>query len=83
MSEPDKALLIVDVQNDFCPGGAYPVRYGDEVVDPINKLLKYARNNKWLVVFSRDWHPADMPGTKHCIQNTFGAKFHPNHQKNQ
>ena len=38
-----KALLIVDVQNDFCPGGGYPVPRGDEVVKPLNKLIKHAK----------------------------------------
>ena len=59
----------------FYPRGGYPVPRGDEVVEPINKLIKYARANGWLIVFSRDWHPA---GTSHCVENTDGAKFHPN-----
>jgi len=69
------ALIVEDVQNDFMPGGGYPVPKGDEIVAPINKLLKYTRNNNWLVVFSRDWHPVGM---NHCVKNTEGAKFHPN-----
>lgn len=73
----NKALIVVDVQNDFCPGGLYPVPNGNEIVDPINKLIDYARNKHWFIAFSRDWHPVNMPGTKHCIQNTEGAKFHP------
>lgn len=69
------ALIVEDVQNDFLPGGAYPVPKGDEVIEPINHLISYARDKGWLVVFSRDWHPVGM---NHCVKNTEGAKFHPN-----
>jgi len=76
-----KAVLIVDVQNDFCPGGSYPVPHGDEVVKPLNKMINYAKKNGWLIAASRDWHPEytkDMDGwTPHCIQNTKGAQYHP------
>lgn len=80
-----KALLIVDVQNDFCPGGALPVTDGDKVVEPINKMIEYAHKNGWLVVASRDWHPRVTSHFKdyggrwpvHCVQNTKGAEFHP------
>lgn len=72
-----KALIVVDVQNDFCPGGLYPVPEGDSVVEPINKLLAYARDHDWYIAFSRDWHPVDMTGSRHCIQGTTGAEYHP------
>lgn len=50
-----EALVVVDVQNDFCPGGALAVRGGDEVVPFIN-----AARNRWaFVVFTQDWHPAN------------------------
>ncbi|MDA8425568.1 MAG: bifunctional nicotinamidase/pyrazinamidase [Treponema sp.] len=49
------ALLVVDVQNDFCPGGALAVPGGDEVIGPINRLIPAFRH----VVLSQDWHPAD------------------------
>jgi nicotinamidase/pyrazinamidase len=52
-----KALLIIDVQNGFCPGGHLPVPGGDEVVPVINDLI--ARGNYDLVVASQDWHPAN------------------------
>jgi nicotinamidase/pyrazinamidase len=55
-SETD-ALIIADVQNDFCPGGALAVPYGDEVVPVINRLLEH----RWLSVATMDWHPAE-----HC-----------------
>lgn len=75
------ALLIVDVQNDFCPGGALAVPYGDEVVAPINRLLQYS----WLAVATKDWHPAEHcsfqaqggPWPPHCVQGTMGAELHP------
>lgn len=80
-----KALLVVDVQNDFCPGGALAVMDGDKVVGPINTMIEYARKNGWLVIASRDWHPVVTSHFKdyggiwpvHCVQNTFGAAFHP------
>jgi len=53
-----KALLIIDVQNDFCPLGALAVPKGDEVVPVINNLMKTFFKNDWLVVGTQDWHPA-------------------------
>ena len=50
----DVALIVVDVQNDFCPGGALAVSGGDEVVAPINRLIQKFEN----VVLTQDWHPA-------------------------
>ncbi len=72
-----KALLIVDVQNDFCPGGALAAPNGDEVVPVINELMsKFS-----VVVASKDWHPEDSVHFEnwplHCVQNTKGAEFHP------
>jgi nicotinamidase/pyrazinamidase len=61
MSSEDTALIIVDVQNDFCPGGAMGVEGGDEVVAPINRLQKLTGGNGqriWKkVVATEDWHP--------------------------
>ncbi len=79
------ALLIVDVQNDFCPGGSLAVPNGDEVVEPLNIMIERALKEGWSVIASRDWHPRETRhfiefGGKwpaHCIQNTPGAKFHP------
>ncbi|MDD3647389.1 MAG: isochorismatase family protein [Candidatus Dojkabacteria bacterium] len=76
-----KALLIVDVQNDFCPGGSYPVKKGDRVIGPINKALAFARKSNWKLFASRDWHPVDVfkdkPASAHCIVGTKGAEYHP------
>jgi nicotinamidase/pyrazinamidase len=79
-----KALLIVDVQNDFCPGGALAVPEGDKIVPALNKYIKIFSKNKLPIFASRDWHPKktkhfkDFGGLwpKHCIQDTRGARFH-------
>ncbi|HKP12803.1 MAG TPA: bifunctional nicotinamidase/pyrazinamidase [Blastocatellia bacterium] len=77
----DAAFILVDVQNDFCPGGALAVAEGDQVVAVINRLMPHFG----LVVSTLDWHPADHvsfreqggPWPPHCVQNTFGAELHP------
>jgi nicotinamidase/pyrazinamidase len=84
-SNNKQALIVVDVQNDFCPGGALAVAHGDEVVAPLNKLIREFLQRGDPVYKSRDWHP---PTTKHfqayggtwpvhCVQGTPGAEFHP------
>lgn len=76
-----KALVVVDVQNDFCPGGSLAVSDGSLVVEPINRMIDLAKKNNWEIYFSRDWHPAKTKHFKkwpvHCVRNTPGAKFHP------
>lgn len=71
------ALIIVDVQNDFCPGGALAVPEGDAVVPLINRIAA----NFDVVVASQDWHPKDTAHFKkwpaHCVRDTKGAAFHP------
>src|SRR5437667_258948 len=79
------ALLIVDVQNDFCPGGALAVREGDQVVPVLNRWIGRAEAQRIPIFASRDWHPPDHisfkarggPWPPHCVQNTKGAAFHP------
>ncbi len=83
--DANDALIVVDVQNDFCPGGALAVVDGDSTVPGINKLLpRFA-----VCVFTRDWHPADHCSFSsaprfvdkswplHCVADTPGAQFHP------
>ncbi|MFO8019743.1 MAG: bifunctional nicotinamidase/pyrazinamidase [Promethearchaeia archaeon] len=53
------ALLIVDMQYDFVPGGALAVEGGDEIIDDINKLGKKFKNNDYHIVLTQDWHPED------------------------
>jgi len=84
-NEKKQALIIVDVQNDFCPGGTLAVAHGDEVVAPLNKLIAEFLERGAPIFKSRDWHPAktkhfaDFGGTWpiHCVQGTKGAEFHP------
>ena len=79
------ALVVVDVQNDFCPGGALPVAEGDKVVPVLNAYIERFQAEGAPIIFTRDWHPADHssfiaqggPWPPHCVQNTEGAKFHP------
>lgn len=83
MSVP-KALLIVDVQHDFCPGGALPAQGGDEVVPVLNEYARIFKEAGHPVYASRDWHPEDSahfeerggPWPPHCIQGSEGAEFH-------
>lgn len=81
----NRALIVVDVQNDFCPRGSLAVANGDEVVAPLNKLIKEFLDRGEPVYKTRDWHPAQTRhfaiygGTwpVHCVQETRGAEFHP------
>jgi nicotinamidase/pyrazinamidase len=85
MTTPKRALIVVDVQNDFCPGGTLAVPHGDEVVGPLNEVIDEFLERGEPVYKSRDWHPpttkhfADYGGVwpVHCVQNTKGAEFHP------
>jgi nicotinamidase/pyrazinamidase len=84
-----EALLIIDVQNDFVPGGALPVPRGDEVIPRINELIDSGRFE--LLVATRDWHPPDHrsfaaqggPWPPHCVQGTPGAELHPDLNKDR
>lgn len=79
------ALVLVDIQNDFCPGGALPVTDGDKVVGPANELLRYFAEKGLPIFLTRDWHPANHssfndfggPWPTHCVAETKGAAFHP------
>jgi nicotinamidase/pyrazinamidase len=78
------ALLLIDVQKDFCPGGALPVPGGDKVVDALNRYIRAAVADGMPIYASRDWHPAVTvhfakyggQWPVHCVQNTEGATFH-------
>jgi len=79
------ALLIVDVQNDFCPGGTLAVPAGDRVIEPLNRLSACFAAAGLPILASRDWHPPVTRHFKayggiwppHCIQESAGAAFHP------
>ncbi len=78
------AVLVVDLQNDFCPGGALGVQGGDAVIAPLNRVMKWAAEHGSPIYLTRDWHPRDAPHFKeyggiwpvHCVQGTPGAAFH-------
>lgn len=77
------ALIVIDIQNDFLPGGALAVENGDTVIPVLNEYIRIFKMKHLPIVASRDWHPANhcsfssQGGTwpPHCIENTEGAKF--------
>jgi len=79
-----EALIVVDVQNDFCPGGALAVAGGDEIVAVLNRVIAEFKQAGLPVIATRDWHPQRTThfntygGTwpPHCVQGTHGAEFH-------
>lgn len=76
-------LIVVDVQNDFCPGGALPVDKGDQIIPRLNRVIDAFERSEFPLFFTRDWHPRDHisfekqggPWPPHCVQGTFGAEF--------
>jgi nicotinamidase/pyrazinamidase len=82
---PDDALIVVDVQLDFCPGGALPIERGDEVVPVLNRWITAAAKAGLPICASRDWHPRHHLSFResggewpvHCVQDSPGARFHP------
>ena len=81
----DDALLIVDVQKDFCSGGSVPVHKGDKVIPILNRYIELFGRVGAKVYATRDWHPPNhisfMPQggrwPPHCVRGTQGAEFHP------
>jgi nicotinamidase/pyrazinamidase len=81
--QPTDALIIIDVQNDFCPGGSLAVTGGDEVVPVLNQYIEQFRRAKLPIFATRDWHPENTRHFKthgglwppHCVQGTKGAEF--------
>jgi nicotinamidase/pyrazinamidase len=79
-----RALIIVDLQNDFCPGGALAVAEGDRIVPVVNELAARFQRAARPVIATQDWHPPDHvsfahrggPWPVHCVQGTAGADFH-------
>jgi nicotinamidase/pyrazinamidase len=77
------ALIIIDVQNDFCPGGSLAVTGGNEVVPVLNQYIERFARAKLPIFATRDWHPENTRHFKihgglwppHCIQGTQGAEF--------
>jgi nicotinamidase/pyrazinamidase len=85
MTRGSYALIVVDVQNDFCKGGALAVKGGDEVIAPLNNLIDALVTSDVPIFFTRDWHPRNHcsfrayggPWPPHCVKDTKGAAFHP------
>ncbi len=86
MPDVGDALLVVDVQNDFLPGGSLAVPRGDEIVPVLNRCLALFTKKALPVYASRDWHPANHcsfraqggPWPPHCMADTHGAEFAAN-----
>ncbi len=84
-AEKGDALVIVDLQRDFLPGGALPVPHGDQVVPVMNSYIRLFRDAGLPIVATRDWHPSNHCSFKeqgglwppHCVQGTPGAQFAP------
>jgi nicotinamidase/pyrazinamidase len=79
------ALVIVDAQNDFCPGGALAVADGDQIMQALNRYIDIFSKAHCPIFATRDWHPAKTshfkdyggPWPVHCVQESYGAEFHP------
>ncbi len=80
---PEEALIVVDMQRDFMPGGALPVPEGDRIIPVVNECIRKFKERGALIVATRDWHPENHisfkerggPWPKHCVQGTEGAEF--------
>lgn len=83
--EGKRALIVVDIQRDFCPGGSLPVTNGDKIIPAVNRLVDRFEKAGLPIFFTRDWHPSNHisfranggPWPPHCVQGTPGANFHP------
>ncbi len=85
--QPDRksVLLLVHLQNDFCPGGALAVPGGDAIIPLANACIQLFSDQGFSVIATRDWHPANHcsfkeqggPWPLHCVQGSFGSQFHP------
>ena len=77
MMSENTALLLIDLQNDFCPGGSLAVAEGDRVIPIANALMPYFK----MIIATQDWHPENHVSfislwPVHCVQNTLGAALH-------
>ncbi|MBS0496680.1 MAG: isochorismatase family protein [Proteobacteria bacterium] len=78
------ALIVIDMQNDFLPGGSLAVAGGDDIIPQLNRYLAYFAAHRLPVLATRDWHPPDHcsfqpqggPWPPHCIAGSDGAAFH-------
>ncbi len=80
-----QALVIVDAQNDFFPGGALAVPHGDDIIPVLNRWLAYFMHQGLPIALTQDFHPANHcsfhaqggPWPPHCVQQSVGAAFYP------
>jgi nicotinamidase/pyrazinamidase len=85
MPRKHDALLVVDPQVDFFPGGALPVADGDGILRTVNRAMRVFSEAGLPIFVTRDWHPADHcsftaqggPWPAHCVKGTAGAELHP------
>ncbi len=83
--EQSDALIVVDVQRDFYPGGGLAVPGGDQVVPALRRYIELFEGRNLPVVYTRDWHPPGHcsfqeeggPWPVHCLADSKGAEFHP------
>jgi nicotinamidase/pyrazinamidase len=84
--DPETALVVVDVQNDFAdPAGSLYVAGGEEVVPVVNREIERVRQAGGTIAYTQDWHPESTPHFEkdggiwpvHCVQGTHGAEFYP------
>ena len=84
--DPETALVVVDVQNDFAdPGGSLFVSGAPEIIGAINEEIGRAEAARALVIYTQDWHPTETPHfakhggvwPEHCVRDTWGAELHP------
>jgi len=81
--EPGDALVVIDIQNDFLPGGSLAVPHGDEVVPVLNRYIGLFQSKELPIYATRDWHTPDHcsfkaqggPWPPHCVADTEGARF--------
>lgn len=84
MPDTNSALLLVDIQNDFCEGGSLAVPGTSDILPVVNSLIEEAVEAGQMIIASRDWHTVDHasfearggPWPPHCVQDSEGAAFH-------
>ena len=82
---PQSALIVVDLQNDFCPGGSLAVPDGGQIIPVVQEYVDAFTAQGLPVIFTRDFHPANHvsfaqqggPWPPHCVQDTPGVEYHP------
>lgn len=81
--DPQSALLLIDLQNDFFPGGSMEVPHADSLIPAINAYIRHFSRQGWAIMATRDWHPPNHisfteqggPYPPHCIQGSHGAQI--------